>query len=90
MPLPIRTQLIYWSIAGAVFFLALWLLGGVLLPFFVGGAVAYFLDPIADRLEKLGLGRALATTLISLFVRSAGRINAVKSRFWLRVKRNVS
>ncbi len=65
MPLPIRTQLVYWSIAGVVFFLLLWLLGGVLLPFLVGGAVAYFLDPVADRLERLGLSRAVATTLIT-------------------------
>jgi predicted PurR-regulated permease PerM len=32
----------------------------------VGGAIAYFLDPVADRLERLGMSRAAATTVISL------------------------
>ncbi|MCU0905643.1 MAG: AI-2E family transporter [Tabrizicola sp.] len=49
-----------------MFFLAIWLLGDVLLPFIVGGAIAYFLDPVADRLERLGLSRVMATTVISL------------------------
>ena len=38
----------------------------MLLPFIVGGAIAYFLDPIADRLERPGLSRVAATTVISL------------------------
>ena len=35
----------------------LWQLGDVILPFVLGGAIAYCLDPIADRLERLGLSR---------------------------------
>jgi predicted PurR-regulated permease PerM len=66
MALPTNQQLRYWGIAAAVFFLAIWLLGDVLLPFIVGGAIAYFLDPIADRLERMGLSRAAATSVISL------------------------
>lgn len=66
MALPIREQAKYWGIALVVFFFAVWLLGGVLLPFLVGGAVAYFLDPVADRLERLGLSRVAATTAITL------------------------
>ena len=31
--------------------------GSTLLPFLLGAAIAYFLDPIADRLERLGLSR---------------------------------
>lgn len=65
MALPIREQAKYWGIAMAVFFLALWAMGGVILPFLVGGAVAYFLDPVADRLERAGLGRIAATSLIT-------------------------
>ena len=64
MALPVRQQMIYWSIAAAVFLLVLWLLGNVVLPFIVGGAIAYFLDPVADRLERLGLSRILATIVI--------------------------
>ena len=66
MSLPIKQQTIYWGIAALLFFVALWYLGSVMLPFLVGGAVAYFLDPVADRLERLGLGRVTATTLITL------------------------
>ena len=66
MSLTAREQLKYWGIAAAVFVVVLWLLGNVLLPFLVGGAIAYFLDPVADRLERLGLSRALATATITL------------------------
>ena len=67
MALPARQQVIYWSVASALFLVLLWYLGDVLLPFVVGGAIAYGLDPIADALERLGLGRVLATTVITLF-----------------------
>ena len=63
--MPNQTQGRYWAIAAVVFFVALWYLGSVMLPFLVGGAVAYFLDPVADRLERLGLSRALATLMHS-------------------------
>jgi predicted PurR-regulated permease PerM len=66
MALPIHIQGRTWGIAAVAFFLALWFLGSVMLPFLVGGAVAYFLDPIADRLERLGLSRAAATVVITL------------------------
>jgi predicted PurR-regulated permease PerM len=66
MALPIRDQLRYWGIAAVVFLFLFWALGNVLLPFLVGGAIAYFLDPVADRLERAGLSRVAATTLISL------------------------
>lgn len=66
MALPVRVQLRYWGIAAAAFLLTLWLLGNVILPFLVGGAVAYFLDPVADRLERWGLSRAAATGAISV------------------------
>lgn len=66
MALPLTAQAKYWGIAAVVFLLLLWFLGDVLLPFLVGGAIAYFLDPVADRLERAGLSRVSATTVISL------------------------
>jgi predicted PurR-regulated permease PerM len=66
MALPVRDQVKYWSIAAAVFIAILWFLGDVLLPFVLGGAVAYCLDPIADRLQRAGLSRIAATILITL------------------------
>lgn len=67
MALPVRDQFRYWGIAAAIFILLLWLLSDVLLPFVIGGAVAYFLDPVADRLENMGLSRAAATAIITVF-----------------------
>lgn len=66
MSLPVRQQATYWGIAAIVFFAVLWGLGNVILPFLVGGAIAYFLDPVADRLERAGLSRAAATAVISV------------------------
>ncbi len=68
MGLPVRDQMKYWGIAAAVFLFVLWSMGNVILPFIVGGAIAYFLDPIADRLQRMGLNRVLATTLVALGV----------------------
>ena len=66
MALPVQRQLQYWGLAAAIFLVLLWLLGDVILPFLVGSAIAYFLDPVADRLEAAGLSRAAATVVISL------------------------
>ncbi len=49
----------------AVFGILLYLLKSVLLPFVAGILVAYFLDPLADRLERAGCSRTLATTIIT-------------------------
>ncbi len=54
----------YWG-AGLVVFLALlFLLRDVLLPFVAGMAVAYFFDPLCDRLERTGLSRSLSTSIV--------------------------
>ncbi len=66
MALPAAQQAKYWSIAAAVFLAALWVLGDVILPFVLGMAIAYLLDPVADRLEAAGLPRALAVAIITL------------------------
>ena len=66
MALPAREQLKYWSIAAIVFAVVLWFLGDVLLPFVLGGAIAYFLDPVADRLERMGFSRIMATAIITV------------------------
>jgi predicted PurR-regulated permease PerM len=66
MSLPVRQQAAYWGVATVVFFALLWGLGDVILPFIVGSAIAYFLDPVADRLERAGLSRTAATATISV------------------------
>ncbi|MEL7025627.1 MAG: AI-2E family transporter [Pseudomonadota bacterium] len=66
MALPVRDQAIYWTIATIIFVALMVFLGNTLLPFILGGAIAYCLDPIADRLEALGLSRTLSTVIITL------------------------
>lgn len=68
MALPVRQQLIYWGIATVVLVLILLVMGQVILPFLVGGALAYFLDPVADRLERMGLSRTFATIVIFILL----------------------
>ncbi|HET8726187.1 MAG TPA: AI-2E family transporter [Alphaproteobacteria bacterium] len=66
----------FWLIGLLVFGLAVWLLSEVLMPFAAAMAVAYLLDPLADRLERAGAPRWLATTLVLLafFVVAIGLI----------------
>ena len=60
----LRRQVMFWLLALAFFVAFLMLFSSVLLPFIAGMALAYFLDPVADRLERLGLSRLMATILI--------------------------
>jgi predicted PurR-regulated permease PerM len=53
-----------WLVALLAFVGSLWLLQDILLPFIAGFVLAYFLDPVADRLENLGLPRIVATLVI--------------------------
>jgi predicted PurR-regulated permease PerM len=57
-------RLLLWSAIGLAIFGALWLLSPVLFPFLVGLAIAYLLDPLVDRVERWGIGRAAATSII--------------------------
>ena len=58
-------RLALWLGLLALLILAIVLLRGILLPFLVGMAMAYLLDPAADRLQRWGLGRTLATLVIT-------------------------
>ena len=53
-----------WITAFAIFICAVILFESILLPFVVGFVVAYFLDPLCDRLEKVGCSRTVATSLV--------------------------
>ena len=49
--------------------MALWLLSDILLPFVAGMALAYLLNPLANRLERLGVPRWIAAlAIVSLVV----------------------
>ena len=50
----------------AVIGFLLWRLSPMLMPFVVAAMLAYLGDPLADRLERLGLGRTLAVSIVFL------------------------
>lgn len=60
----LRNQSIFWAVVAGMLFWLLWSLSDVLMPFTLGLAVAYLLDPLVVKLEKQGLSRLLATILI--------------------------
>jgi predicted PurR-regulated permease PerM len=62
----IQRQVSFWLIALVVFAFTLWFLQDILLPFLAGFVLAYFLDPVADWLERLGFPRTMAALTIIL------------------------
>ncbi|KGJ06218.1 Predicted PurR-regulated permease PerM [Paracoccus halophilus] len=66
MRLTTQKQLWYWGAALIALMLALWLVGNAVMPFILGAAVAYLMDPVADRLEGLGLSRTLSVVVITV------------------------
>ncbi|EKF42870.1 AI-2E family transporter [Nitratireductor indicus] len=61
---PIGRNIAFWLLATAGLILFLYVFSSILLPFLAGLVLAYFLDPVADRLERLGLSRTSATVVI--------------------------
>lgn len=62
-----RRQAAFWVAALGAFIGLLWLFSGILLPFIMGMALAYLLDPLADWLERVGMNRLWATITILIF-----------------------
>lgn len=60
----VQRHVIFWLLFLLAFIAFLLVFSSILLPFLAGMALAYFLDPIADRLERLGLSRMMATVVI--------------------------
>lgn len=59
-------QMVWWLAGLAAFIALIWLFNAILAPFVIGMAIAYFLDPVCDRMERLGVSRTLATLLVTL------------------------
>ncbi|WP_245540319.1 AI-2E family transporter [Paracoccus zeaxanthinifaciens] len=68
MGVPVRKQIIWWGLAAAILLISMWLLGQAILPFMIGAGVAYLLDPVADRLERMGLSRTMSVVVITFVV----------------------
>jgi len=66
--LAFQRQVVFWLAALAAFILVLWLLSEILLPFVAGLAIAYLLNPLTDRIERLGVNRLIAALIIITLV----------------------
>jgi predicted PurR-regulated permease PerM len=59
-----QQHLAFWLIALGLLALGLSLFRDILLPFVSGIVIAYFLNPVADALQRRGMGRGLAAAVI--------------------------
>ena len=64
----LRNQVLIWIVLLVALVLMLWLFRGILLPFVVGAALAYLLNPLVNQLQKWRFNRAWATTVVLLSV----------------------
>lgn len=60
----VQKQLIFWALAFAAFFVFIYLFNAVLMPFVLGAAVAYLLNPLVNKLGGLGMARGAAAFMI--------------------------
>src|SRR2546422_11257367 len=68
-PMTLPRQMTFWVLTLVVGVAALWVLREILLPFVAGMALAYLLDPLAERLERIGVNRLVATlSIVGLFL----------------------
>lgn len=65
-----RTALVL-GFAGVLLF-CLWLFQGILTPFVLAAVVAYFLDPLATHLTRIGVRRSLAAFLLIFLLMALG------------------
>lgn len=57
---------IIWLVIGVLFLLFIIGIRAVLLPFVLGILIAYFLDPVVDRIETKNVSRGFATALVTI------------------------
>lgn len=55
-----------WVAIFAAFLLFIYVLSGVLLPFVVAAAIAYLIDPLVNRLERLGVPRVGGAAIVTI------------------------
>jgi predicted PurR-regulated permease PerM len=59
-----KRHLLFWVLTLVGFVLLLWLLSEILLPFVAGLALAYLQVPLADKMQRRGISRTVASLLI--------------------------
>ncbi len=61
----VRNQILFWAGVALFFVAAIWLLQDVLFPFVAGVILAYLLNPLVTRLERLRVGRLMASLIVA-------------------------
>ncbi|PXA98947.1 AI-2E family transporter [Nostoc sp. 3335mG] len=64
----LRNQVLIWIGFFVFLILALWVFRGILLPFVVGAALAYLLNPLVNQLQRWRIPRGWATAIVLLSV----------------------
>lgn len=64
----LRIQVLVWVGFFFATILLLWIFRSILLPFVVGLALAYLLNPLVNMIQKIGIGRAWGSALALFFV----------------------
>ncbi len=64
----LRNQVLIWLGSFVVLIVVLWIFRGILLPFVVGAALAYLLNPLVNHLQRLRFSRGWATATVLLVV----------------------
>lgn len=67
MAVPVKTQIMFWGGALALFIGFIWAFYNVLAPFVLGIAVAYLLNPIVKQMDRVGIRRWISSLFI-LFI----------------------
>jgi predicted PurR-regulated permease PerM len=62
--MPLERHVLFWLCALALIAVVFYMLAGVLLPFIAGIVLAYLLDPVVNRLQRMGFNRLGAAALI--------------------------
>jgi predicted PurR-regulated permease PerM len=63
-----QKQVLFWLSFAVLLALAILALQKILLPFVAGVVLAYALNPVADGIERIGIGRTLASLVLVLFL----------------------
>lgn len=70
---PMPRKILAWVLIAALFFWVLYIFRASLFTYVLGAAIAYFLDPVADKIEKWSGSRGFAvTTIFILFFAALG------------------
>lgn len=68
----LERRILFWGSGFIIFAMLVHLLSSMLLPFVAGILIAYFLDPVVDRMEAVGVPRGIASAMILIAFFLAG------------------